>query len=141
MGNFKITLKARLILYNKGKILLLKQTKPNGGNYTLIGGTIENDEFAKASLIRESKEEAGLKLEPEDLQLVHVLHKKSSSEQRLTLYFKATRWDGKLRAREHKKFEDVAWFPLSDLPSKLTNTVQHVLKEYRKGHMYSELKK
>jgi 8-oxo-dGTP diphosphatase len=141
MGNFKITLKARLILYNRGKILLLKQTKPNGGNYTLIGGTIENEEFAKDSLIRESKEEAGLKLEPEDLQLVHVLHKKSSSEQRLTLYFKATRWDGKLRAREQKKFEDVAWFPLSDLPSNLTNTIRHVLREYRKGHMYSELKK
>ena len=32
MANSKVLLKARLILYHKGQILLLKQTKPNGGN-------------------------------------------------------------------------------------------------------------
>ncbi len=58
MANRKVSLKARLILYHKGKILLLKQTKPNGGNYTLVGGTVENFEYARQSLIRESYEEA-----------------------------------------------------------------------------------
>lgn len=141
MADFTISLKVRLILYDKGKILLLKQTKPNGGNYSLVGGTIEKTEFAKETLIRESKEEAGIVLREEDLQLVHVLQKKSAHQQRITLYFKATHWDGKLEAREHKKFEDVVWFPLDALPKKLTGTIRHVLHEYRSGRLYSEFGK
>jgi ADP-ribose pyrophosphatase YjhB (NUDIX family) len=41
MNSLKSSLKVRLILFNQGKILLLKQTKLNGGNYTLVGGNVE----------------------------------------------------------------------------------------------------
>ena len=60
MTLFRTVVKARVILYDQGRILLLKQTKPNGGNYTLVGGTVEQEEFAVEALIRESKEEAGI---------------------------------------------------------------------------------
>jgi len=46
MAKFAVSLKARLILQNHGRLLLLKQTKPNGGNYSLVGGTIERKEYA-----------------------------------------------------------------------------------------------
>lgn len=136
----KIAIKARLILYHKGKILLLKQTKPNGGNYTLVGGTVESFETARDSLIRETQEEAGIRLQPSDLRLVHVLHKNKKRQSRIVLYFKAYRWEGQLRARETKKFKEAEWFGLDQLPSNLTGTVRHVLDEYRKGVLYSEMK-
>ena len=41
MNSLKSSLKVRLILFNQGKILLLKQTKLNGGNYPLVGGNVE----------------------------------------------------------------------------------------------------
>ncbi len=141
MSNIKTTLKTRLILYNQGHILLLQQTKPNGGNYTLVGGTIESQEFARESLVRESLEEAGIKLQKKDLVLAHVLHKKSPSEQRITLYFKTSRWEGKLRAREKDKFKAAKWFDLDKLPDNLTTSVRHVLKCYRRGIFFSELEK
>lgn len=131
------TLKARLILYNRGKILLLKQQKKNGGNYSLVGGTIENEETAKESLIRESLEEAGIVLKAENLQLAHVLYKQSKKGQRVTFYFKASKWEGNLRSREPEKFQGVAWFHLYNLPKNLTATVRHVLQQYRKGKVYS----
>ena len=137
----KVVLKVRLILYNKGKILLLKQTKENGGNYTLVGGTVESMEYARESLIRESLEEAGIVLRPKDLQLVHVLHKKTALSQRITLYFKASRWEGSLASREPEKFKEVEWVSLEKLPKNLTGTVRHVMKEYRKGVVYSEYRK
>ena len=137
----KVVLKVRLILYNKGKILLLKQTKENGGNYTLVGGTVESMEYARESLIRESLEEAGIVLRPKDLQLVHVLHKKTALSQRITLYFKATRWEGALASREPEKFKEVEWISLEKLPKNLTGTVRHVMKEYRRGILYSEYRK
>ena len=95
MPPFKKNLKVRLILYHKGKILLLKQTKPNGGNYSLVGGNIESSEFARQTLIRESYEEAGIILQESDLQLVHVLHKttKKKKAHRIVLYFKAYKWE------------------------------------------------
>ena len=98
MSQFKIRFKVRLILYHKGKILLIKQTKPNGGNYTLVGGNIEMMEFAKETLIRESFEEAGIVLRAKDLQLAHVLQKVGKKEQRMVIYFKAYKWDGKTQS-------------------------------------------
>lgn len=139
MVKHKLRIKARLILYEKGKILLLKQTKPNGGNYTLVGGNIEKNEYAKSSLIRESFEEAGINLKAKDLQLVHVLQKNTTREQRIVFYFKAYRWEGKVRSKERDKFKAAEWFALDSLPKNLTATVRHVMKEYRKGNLYSEI--
>ncbi|MCB9276096.1 MAG: NUDIX hydrolase [Lewinellaceae bacterium] len=138
MAKQNVSLKARLILYYKGQILLLKQTKPNGGNYTLVGGNVESDESAKQSLIRESFEEAGITIREEDLHLVHVRHKLDEDKHRIVLYFKAYKWEGKLKARETHKFKEAEWFFLEELPKNLTDTVRHVLDEYRKGHLYSE---
>ena len=134
-----ISLKSRLILYHKGKILLLKQLKPKGGNYTLVGGNVEAGEHSKEAIIREAFEEAGIILKPEDLALAHVLHKFKGGKHRIILYFKAQKWQGKLAAREPHKFKKVKWFALEALPSNLTETVKHVLNAYRKGLMYSEM--
>ncbi len=137
-----ITLKARLILYHRGKILLLRQRKAQGGNYTLPGGTVEDSEFARQCLIRECKEEAGISLKPENLKLAHVLHKRTrNGGQRVTFYFKANTWKGEPTSREPAKFKDVEWFDLDKLPTRLTGTVRHVLKHYRKGILYSEFQK
>ena len=138
MAKFKVSLKVRLILYDKGNILLLKQRKPKGGNYTLVGGTIERRELAKQTLVRESYEEAGLILNEKDLQLVHVIQKIRENEQRIVLYFKTYRWEGELKARETHKFKSVEWFPLDDLPQNLTKTVRQVLTAYKEGKIFSE---
>jgi 8-oxo-dGTP pyrophosphatase MutT (NUDIX family) len=121
---------------------LLRQKKTLGGNYTLVGGTIENTEYALQALIREAQEEAGILLKEKDLQLVHVLHKRTKSNgHRITLYFKATQYGGKLVTGEPNKFKGVSWFLLDNLPANLSETVRHVLKEYREGRMYSEFRK
>lgn len=135
----KVKLKVRLILYNKGNILLLRQRKRTGGNYTLVGGSVGENEFAAKALIRETMEEAGIILQEEDLQLAHVLHKPArAAGHRITLYFKATRWQGALKTGEPDKFKGVSWFALNALPANLSPTVRHVLKQYRDGILYSE---
>lgn len=134
----KINLKVRLILYDKGKILLLKQTKPNGGNYSLVGGNVEAGEYATESLIREAWEEAGIRLKEKDLQLVHVLQKATAKQQRIVLYFKTFRWEGDLKSREPRKFQAAEWFDLDEMPRNLTATVRHVMQQYRNGNLYSK---
>ena len=141
MAKFKVSLKARLILEDRGRILLLKQTKPNGGKYSLIGGTVERKEYAAETLIRESYEEAGVVLTRNDLTLVHVLHKRYRKAHRIVLYFRAHHYEGNPRSKEQKKFENVEWHPYNNLPAKLTDTVRHVLKAYGRGRLYSEMAK
>jgi len=137
----KISIKTRLILIDKGSILLIKQTKPNGGKFTFVGGRIEKEEFAKASLVRESMEEAGIKLEAKDLHLAHVLHKKDAQNMRIILYFKTEKWEGDPKNLEPLKFQKVKWHKLDSLPKTLSRTARHVLKMYRNGYMYSELER
>ena len=141
MAKFSVSLKARLFLQDHGRLLLLKQTKPNGGNYSLIGGTIERKEFAIETLIRESREEAGIELSEDDLELVHVLHKRSKKEHRIVLYFRAYHYHGEPESKELAKFENVEWWSLKALPRNLTGTVRHVLKAYNAGLIYSHLRK
>jgi len=138
MAKKKILLKARLIVENHGQILLLKQTTQNGGKYTLVGGTVEDYEFARKALIRESLEESGIVVKANDLQLVHTLHKKKDDITRIVLYFKANHWTGEIRTGEPKKFKKVAWFPIDDLPKSMSATVRHALKHYSRGSRYSE---
>ncbi len=137
----KVLLKVRLILEYNGMVLLMKQTTDNGGKYTLVGGTVEDDEYAKTSLIRESKEEADIVLEPNKLKLVHTLHKKKGENTRVVLYFKSKNWEGEPYALERKKFKKVEWFPLDKLPVNMSPTVKHVFKKYKEGKVYSEYKK
>jgi len=139
MSNFII--KARLILEQEGKVLLLAQTSENGGKFTLPGGTVEGPEFAKETLIRECKEEIGIKLNPNDLDLIHVLHKKKGKDNRITIYFTAKNYEGNLHAKETDKFRGVSWCSIHRLPLKTSVTVKHVLGQIRMGEQYSELSK
>lgn len=141
MAKSKNILKVRLLLFSNGRILLLHQTKKNGGNLSLVGGTIDAEEHARRSLVRESIEEAGIILKEEDLQLKHVLHKMTGKQHRMTLYFQADIYNGFPHSREPDKFKRAAWYDLDNLPAKMTGTVRHVLKKIRKGSIYSEFTK
>ncbi len=141
MSIHKILLKSRLILEHNGKVLLMQQTSQNGGKYTLVGGTVEDNEFAVKALIREVKEEAGIDIKEESLTLVHTLHKKKGENTRIVLYFKATIWEGRPVTLEREKFKKVAWFALDNLPKSMSPTVKHVFEMYSKGTNYSEFSK
>lgn len=130
----------RLILEENGKLLFLRQTKRNGGRYTLIGGNVEEQEFAREALAREAREEADIHVEPEDLELVHVLHrhKLAKDETLLVLYFKAVKFFGEPESLETHKFKDVAWFPAGQLPAEVSKPTRHVLDCIHRQEIYSE---
>lgn len=130
----------RLILEEDGKMLFLRQTQKNGGRFSLIGGNVEENEFAREALAREAQEEAGIHVAPNDLQLVHVLHrhKLKKDETLLVLYFKAQRFRGEPESLEPKKFKDVKWLPVQNLPEEVSKATRHVIQGIRQGEIYSE---
>lgn len=140
MATPRVVLISRLILENRGQILLLAQTTKNGGKYALPGGKVEVDETPTQALIRECKEEADIDLNEDNLKLVHVLHRYKSNETLLVMYFKAVHWKGSLTSKEPKKFKKAEWFLLNNLPKNLSRTTKSVLELFHKGINYSEAK-
>ncbi|MDX2135532.1 MAG: NUDIX domain-containing protein [Saprospiraceae bacterium] len=135
-----LTFAVRLILEDNNKWLFLRQTKKNGGRYSLIGGTVEDHEFAREALAREASEEAGIHVEPTSMTLIHVLHrhKLKKDENLLVLYFKATRFHGEPESLEPKKFLGVHWLPVDDLPEEVSKSTLHVIQCIRRNDIYSE---
>jgi 8-oxo-dGTP diphosphatase len=135
-----LTFAVRLILTDESRILFLRQTQKNGGRYSLIGGNVENHEFAKEALAREALEEAGILIDPKDMTLAHVLHRRKlkQNEIYLVLYFKASRFKGEPESLERKKFQDVAWLNINLLPDNISKATTHVLKCIQKESIYSE---
>lgn len=130
----------RLVLEDQGKLLFLRQTKRNGGRYTLIGGNVEDQEFAREALAREAEEEAAIHVEPDDLSLVHVMHRhKLQKDQTLiVLYFKASKFFGEPASMETHKFKDCAWLPANTLPDEVSKPTLHALDCIQRREIYSE---
>lgn len=130
----------RLLLEEDGHVLFLRQTRQNGGRFSLPGGNVDGFETAREALCREAKEEAGIKLTPDRLEFCHVLHrrKEKTGEVLVNFYFRAQQFKGSPESREPDKFKDVAWLPLAALPDDLSKHTRKVLDNIALGKLYTE---
>ena len=80
----KFTLRAAvyLIPIRSNEVLLSRrfQTGWMDGKYSLVAGHIDGKESVFTAMIREAKEEAGIKVSKEDLIPVKVMHRNSDHE-------------------------------------------------------------
>jgi 8-oxo-dGTP diphosphatase len=136
----KTTMKVCLILEHNKQVLFLEQTAQNGGHFTLPGGKVDSEEFAMEALVRECREEIGIDIQEDNLLLVHALHTHKIKKSLLTLYFKATQWNGIIETTELKKFHNTIWLPLHDLPDTVSETHRMVLERYRQGLTFTAIK-
>ena len=136
---FKIIPTSHLILVKDGKILLLRRfnTGWGDGNYSVIAGHLDGNETFLQAMIREAKEEAGIELSQEDLEVVHVVHRKSN-EERIDFFILAKRWKGEPRNVEPHKCDDLSWFEMDKLPENTIPYIRQAIGCFRKGVFYSE---
>ncbi|HEU5375755.1 MAG TPA: NUDIX domain-containing protein [Ktedonobacteraceae bacterium] len=134
---FKLTGAVHLFLIDDGKILLLRRfnTGYEDGNYSVVAGHLDGDEEIKAAMIREAREEAGIDLASEDMQVVGVMHRKSGNE-RVDFFLTARSWSGELHNCEPHKCDELNWFELDKLPENLVPYVRRALENYRAGRWF-----
>lgn len=128
-----------LILQQEDKVLLglRKNTGYNDGLWSLVAGHVEDGEPATAGMIREAHEEIGIKLSPQDLKVVHIMHRKSN-RQNVDIFYTCSSWKGTPINLEPNKCEKIAFFSLNDLPSNLVEYNREVLGALQTGTFYSE---
>jgi 8-oxo-dGTP diphosphatase len=135
---FRILLTARLLLHYREHTLYLMQTKGNGGGYTLPGGGIEGEEFAKEGLIREAFEEVGIVISKKSLKLVHVMHKRLKSTVEIIFFYKATKWKNEPEVKELEKFSKCVWLPDDEPPKRLPAVIKAAMTDIAVDKIYSQ---
>ena len=137
---FKIIPTVYLILRKGDGVLLARRynTGFHDGDYSFPAGHLNGNETALAAMIREVKEEIGIILNPQDLNLIHVLHRKEPNEERINLFFTAGKWIGEPAIMDPDKCDDLNWFRLDNLPENIIPYVRQVISCLKEGIFYSE---
>jgi 8-oxo-dGTP pyrophosphatase MutT (NUDIX family) len=123
-----------LFLMCGDEILLLHRhnTGYEDGNYSVIAGHLDGGEPVKRAMIREAREEAGIEIDPADLDVVHVMHRKSDDE-RIDFFLKATRWRGEPINCEPHKCDELLWCRVDELPTNTIPYVRRAIDNVRRG--------
>ncbi|BAL94633.1 NUDIX hydrolase [Rubrivivax gelatinosus] len=139
MARFSLIPEVHLVLVRDGHVLLLQRANTGyaDGLHSLVAGHVDGGEPSRAAMAREALEEAGLAIAPEDLRLVHLIHRRSDNE-RMSMFFAAERWQGEPENREPHKCSELAWYPLDALPETMVPYVRHALACIAAGELYSE---
>ncbi|MGW2470683.1 NUDIX hydrolase [Streptomyces bauhiniae] len=111
-----------------------------GATWHFLAGHCER-ESAVACLVREASEEAGLVIDPADLELAHVVHvlHGPSARPRMQLVFRARRLGGTPWLREPDKCLAWRWWDPDALPDPLVPYARTAIDGIRAGRTYSEL--
>lgn len=127
---FMVRAAVYLVLIKDKKVLLSRRYKTGwmDGMYSLVAGHIDGNEPVGDSMIREAYEEAGIKIERNDLIPNKVLHRKSDDCEYMDFFFTAKTWSGEPKIMEPNKCDNIAWFPVNNLPSNILPYVRNVIE-------------
>lgn len=101
-------------------------------------GHLDGGETAREGGAREIREEIGLEIKPEDMNVVHVMFRKSDTSERIDFFMTASSYIGEITNMEPHKCDDLQFFPLDNLPENIVDYVKVAIENYRKGITYSE---
>lgn len=133
-NRFRAAVAVHLLLIRDGEILLSRRynTGYEDGSYSVIAGHLEGGEEVTLAMAREAREEAGIEILPERVQVAGVMHRLEDDE-RIDFFLTSDRWRGEVRNREPHKCDALEWFPLDRLPGNVVPYVRRAIENYRAG--------
>jgi 8-oxo-dGTP pyrophosphatase MutT (NUDIX family) len=134
---FKLVSAVHVFLLREGCLLLLRRANTGWGDgqYSVVAGHLEGDEEIKAAAIREAREEVGVHIDPSDLEVVAVMHRRSNDE-RIDFFLTANRWTGQVSNREPEKCDDIIWARPEQFPENMVAYVRTAFESYRRGKWF-----
>ncbi|MCL7378351.1 NUDIX domain-containing protein [Streptomyces sp. 35G-GA-8] len=125
-----------------GRILLglRHPDSPYAGNtWHFLAGHCEREE-AVSCLVREAQEEAGLIIDPGDVELVHLVHvvDSPSARPRIGLVLRARTWSGTPAVLEPDRCVEWRWWNPKNLPAAVVPYTRQAIEEVLAGRLYSQ---
>ena len=120
---------AHLFLVRGDEVLLLRRSNTGyeDGNFSFPAGHLGGGESVVEAMIRETHEGIGVQIAPDDLRILHVMHR-FAEEERIDYFLTADRWSGDVSIGEPDKCDLLQWFPIAALPQ---NTIPYVARGVR----------
>lgn len=131
---------ASYVLVKKGgkvAFVLRSNTSWMNNYYGLPSGKVEKDESYLQAAVREAHEEIGIKVTPENLKFVHVMHRREGSDW-VDVFFEATNWEGEPVNAEPHMHGELAWLDMPNLPKNVIPSVRFALEQINQGKYFSE---
>ncbi|WP_329020590.1 NUDIX hydrolase [Streptomyces sp. NBC_01601] len=127
---------------NHGRILLGLRHPDSvyaGNTWHFLAGHCEREE-AVSCLVREAREEAGLVIEPSDVELVHLVHlvDSPSARPRIGLVFRARAWSGTPTVLEPDRCVEWRFWNPKDLPAAVVPYTRQAIDAVLAGGLYSQ---
>ena len=139
----KAILAVYVFLEKEGKFLIARRcnTGYQDGNYQVPAGHVEENELPTEAMIREAKEEIGIDLFRDDLELVHISYrpKHDNTDNRVDFFFRATKWNGEIKNMEPNKCDDLKWVALGELPKNMAPHVRDAMECMQKNIFFKEI--
>lgn len=125
-----------VFLIKEGKTFLLRRANTGwaDGMLTVPSGHIEKGETVLEAAVKEVKEEAGVVVDPKNLDFMHVHY---VGDVYVNFYFKTTVWDGEPYLAEPELCSEVLWVPLDMIPEDTIFHLKHMLQNVSAGEYFS----
>jgi 8-oxo-dGTP pyrophosphatase MutT (NUDIX family) len=140
LGQRSLLVAAAYVLLLRGDEVLLQLRRGTGyldGHWATLAGHVDPGESVHEAAVREAAEEAGVRIDPADLEPLTTLHRFERGgpavEQRCDVFFVVRRWSGEPTLVEPDKAEQLRWFPLAALPDPVVPHERLVLDGVRTG--------
>ena len=120
------------------QILMLKRAGTGycDGYFDLPGGHLEANEDIFDGMIREAKEEIGITIKREDMEILHIYHRYKGGM--LKFVFKTDKYNGTLINNEPDKCEKIEWIDFENLPENIVPSIKIELDNIKNGVYYSK---
>ncbi|OGJ37610.1 MAG: hypothetical protein A2383_02960 [Candidatus Pacebacteria bacterium RIFOXYB1_FULL_39_46] len=137
---FKLKVAVHGILQKStGEVFMIRRFNTGwaDGEFSVPAGHLDGSEQVTSGMIREIKEETGVIVKPEDMEMIHVMHR-ADSDERIDFFFLVKNWQGEPYLAEPDKADQALWVFPQKLPKNTVSYIDYFFEKFLAGEKYSE---
>ena len=118
-----------VLLERDGRVLLMRRAGTGffDGLYSLPGGHVEEGESLRTTAVREMREELGVGVAEDALEVLGVVHRRSDTN-RIDFFLQAADWSGEPVIAEPDKCDELVWCARDALPEAVVPYIRAALQ-------------